>query len=173
MPTDKKQATVADLAERMRECTVVISTDFRGLPVNELTALRSHLRERSLEYRVVKNRLAALAAHEAGREELVPLLQEATGLMLGHGDSLEAVKAIDEYVRTTRSRLVVRSGLMDGELVSGAQLSVLASLPSKEVLLAKLMGQLQSPLYWLAGVLNSPIQGLAILLQRRAEQIVA
>ena len=173
MPTEKKREQVADLAELMRQCTIAISTDFRGLRVTEMTSLRRHLEERSLTYRVVKNRLAALAAKEAGREELAQLLQESTGLTLGYGDPLEAIKALDEHVRATRLRLVVRSAVMDGQLLSGAQITTLASLPSKEVLLARLMAQFQGPLYRLVNILNSPLQGLAYLLQRRAEQIAS
>ncbi len=173
MPTEKKREQVAELAELMRRCTIAISTDFRRVRVNEMTGLRRHLHERSLTYRVVKNRLAALAAKEAGREELAQLLQESTGLALGYGDPLEAIKAFDEHIRAARLQLVVRSAVLDGQLLSAAHLATLASLPSKEALLARLMAQFQAPLYRLVNILNSPIQGLAILLQRRAEQLAS
>ena len=171
MPTEKKRQEVADLADRFQRSTIVIGTDFRGLPVNELTDLRRRLREESVEYRVVKNRLAVLAAQAAGKETLAQVLEGSTGLAIGYADPLTVAKVLDEHVKTTRSRLVVRSALMDGTLYNAAQISALAALPSKDELLSRLLGQLQSPITQLATVLNGTIKGLAVVLQRRAEQL--
>ena len=171
MPTEKKRQEVAELADRFQRATIVIGTDFKGLPVNEMTALRRRMREQSVEYRVVKNRLAALAAQEAGKEMIAQVLESSTGLAIGYDDPLTVAKALDEFVKSTRSRLVVRSALMDGTLYNAAQISALAALPSKEELLARLLGQLQAPITQLASVLNGTIRGLAVVLQRRAEQL--
>lgn len=171
MPTEKKRQEVAELADRFQRSTIVISTDFRGLPVNEMTELRKRLSEQSIEYRVVKNRLAALAAKDAGKESLTEVLENSTGLAIGYEDPLIVAKILDEYVKSTRSRLIVRSALMDGVIYNAAQVGALASLPSKEELLSRLLGQLQAPITQLASVLNGTIQGLAVVLQRRSEQL--
>ena len=171
MPTETKRRIIAELADQLTRSTLTIATDFSGLSVNELTELRRRLRARSAEYRVVKNRLAALAAKEAGKDEFVGLLEGSTGIVFGYGEAVDAAKALDEFIRTTRSQLVVRNGILEGGLLSRGQVIALASLPPKEELLARLLGQLQAPVARLVNVLNGPIQGLAIVLQRRAEQL--
>jgi large subunit ribosomal protein L10 len=171
VPTEKKKQEVADLADRFQRATIVIGTDFRNLPVNQMTNLRKQLREGSVEYRVVKNRLAMLAAREAGKDALTEVFEGSTGLAIGYGDPLAVTKVLDEYVKSTRSQLVVRSALMDGTLYNGAQIAALAALPSKDELLSKLLGQLQAPITQLATVLSGTIKGLAVVLQRRAEQL--
>ena len=86
---------------------------------------------------------------------------------------MAAAKAVDEYVRQTRSELKVRKGVMDGALVTEAQVLAIAALPGKEQLLAKLLGQMNAPISGLVTVLAGPARGLAIVLQRRAEQLGA
>ena len=173
MPTEAKRQTVAELADRIRRCTMAVATDFTNLGVNDMTELRRRTRERDVEYRVVKNRLARLAAVEAGSPGFAELLEGSSGIAFGYGEPLEVAKILDEFIKATRSRLVIRNALMGGEVVSAAQVIVLANLPSKNELLAKLMGQLQSPVAGLMNVLNGPIRGLSIVLQRRAEQLGA
>ncbi len=173
MPTEKKRDIVAALVERFRGCTVAIGTDFRGLSAKQMTELRQRLREQSVGYLVVKNRLAVLAAKEAGLEVFTQLLEGSTGIAFGQGEPSETAKAVDEYIKSTRSGLVVRSAVMDGELLSAAQVAVLASLPSKQELLVKLLGQMNAPIAGLVNVLNGPIQALTIVLQRRGEQLAA
>lgn len=171
MPTEKKRDIVAALTEQFRQCTIAIATDFRGLSASELAVLRQRLRERSVGYRVVKNRLAVLAAREAGMDAFTQLLEGTTGLAFGRQEAAEAAKALDEYIRSTRSSLVIRSAVLDGELLTAAQVTALATLPPKEELLARLMGQMNAPITGIVNVLNGPIQALALVLQRRAEQL--
>ncbi len=173
MPTDAKRAQVADLAERIKRATIAIATDFSGLGVNDMTELRRRLREQNVEYRVVKNRLAVLAASEAGVEPFKELLEGTTGVVFGYGDAIAAAKAVDEFIKQTRSPMIVRKGVMDGEVISAAQLSALASLPSRDALIAKLLGQMNAPITGLVSVLSGPVRGLAMVLQRRADQLVA
>ena len=171
MPTEAKRTEVADLAERIGRSTIAIATDFTGLKVNQLTELRRRLKERDAEYRVVKNRLAALAATQAGNEAFRELLEGVTGIVFGYGEPESAAKTVYEYVRQTRSALRMRNAIMGGEVLSPAQVSALAALPSKQELLARLLGQLNAPIAGLVHVLSGPVRGLAIVLQRRAEQL--
>ncbi len=173
MPTDAKRAQVADLAERIKRATIAIATDFTGLGVNDMTELRRRLREQNVEYRVVKNRLAVLAASEAGVEPFKELLEGTTGVVFGYGDAIAAAKVVDEFIKQTRSPMIVRKGVMDGEVISAAQLSALASLPSRDELIAKLLGQMNAPITGLVSVLSGPVRGLAMVLQRRADQLAA
>ena len=171
MPTEAKRQAVAELAELIKGSTVAIATDFSGLSASHLTELRHRLREHSAQYRVVKNRLALLAAQEAGQEPFTHLLQRCTGIIFGHGEATATAKALDEFVKATRSTLVVRNGFMDGRLLTEQQVATLATLPSKDELISRFLGQLQAPIAGLLRVLTGPVQGLTILLQRRADQL--
>ena len=171
MPTDAKRENVADLADRIKRSTIAIATDFSGLGVNQLTELRRRLREQGVEYRVVKNRLAALAATEAGVEGFRELLEGVTGIVFGYGEPEAAAKAVDQYVKQTRSPLRIRNGIIGSEVLTAAQVNAIAVLPSKQELLARLLAQLNAPAAGLVNVLSGPIRGLAIVLQRRAEQL--
>ena len=173
MPTEAKREAVADLSERLRRAAIVIATDFSGLKVNQMTELRNRLREQGVEYRVVKNRIASIAAGESGVEAFHDLLEGVTGVVLGYDDPIAAAKAVSDFVRQTRADLKVRKGVMDGALLSEAQVVTLAALPGRDELIARLLGQMNAPISGLVNVLSGPIRGLAIVLQRRAEQLDA
>lgn len=173
MPTEAKEAAVADLAARIKRSTIAIATDFSGLSVNEITALRKQLRDSGVEYRVVKNRIAAIAADQAGVAPFKDILEGSTGIVFGYDDVVAAAKAVSDYVKETRVELKIRNGVMNGEPLSAQQVSVLAALPPKDQLVAKLLGQMNAPITGLVMVLTGPIRGLAVVLQRRAEQLAA
>jgi large subunit ribosomal protein L10 len=173
MPTEAKEAAVADLADRMSRSSIAIATDFSGLSVNDITELRKRLREQGVEYKVVKNRIAAIAAAQSGVESFKEILEGATGVVFGYDDVVAAAKVVDEYVKQTRVELKIRNGVMDGAVITPVQISALAALPPKDELIAKLLGQMNAPIAGLVQVLNGTISGLAIVLQRRAEQLGA
>lgn len=184
MPTEKKRRLVQELKERLSRCTIAVATDYVGLTANEMTQLRKHLRDRGVEYRVVKNTLTWIAADEAARAQVKSIVQGPTALALGYGDPAEVPKALAEYIRATRSNLVIRGAELDGRALSAAQVASLVTLPSREVLLGQLTGQLQAPVASLVGVLSSPIGGLlgilsaplsslSALLQARVRQLEA
>ena len=182
MPTQKKIDEVQMLAEKLSQATVAVSADFSSMPVKSMTALRKHLREADVEFRVVKNTLTLRAADAAGRPEVKELLEGPTGLALGFADPLTPIKTIHDYVRTNRLPMVVRAAtMMDGRVYKDAQLTLLTTLPPREVLLAQLLGQMASlptrlvrainqPLQGLANVMNGPLVGLANVLQARIDQ---
>ena len=173
MPTEAKREAIADLTDKLGRAAITIATAFSGLSVNQMTELRRRLREVGVEYRVVKNRLAALAADGAGLELFKELLDGSTGVVIGYGEPVAAAKALDEFVKQTRSELKVRKGVMDGALITESQVAALAALPAKDQLLAMLLGQMNAPISGLVNVLTGPVRGLAIVLQRRAEQLGA
>ena len=94
-------------------------------------------------------------------------------MVLGYDDPVAAAKAVNDYVRQSRAELKVRKGVMDGALISEAQVVALAALPGKDELVAKLLGQMNAPISGLVNVLSGPTRALAIVLQRRAEQLGA
>lgn len=164
MPTEQKRSRVEDLSKKIGECTIAIATDLRGLPVNSVTQLRRELLKHGIEYRVVKNTLAGLAAEKAGHPEFKELLDGTTAIAFGYADPVETARVLNDYVRANRLQLAIRSGVMDGEVLTKAQLTVLVNLPPRDELIARLMGQLSSPTVRLVNVLNAPLVGIANVL---------
>ena len=170
MPTEKKVQQVEMLKEKLSQCVIAIATDYRGLSVNAMTDLRRRLREKGIEYKVVKNTLIYRAAEEADRPEIVEVVKETTGIAFGYGDPVEAAKAIDDFIRTSRLPLSIRGAVLDRQVLSGDNVSALAKLPPKEVLVAQVLGQMKAPITGLVLALSGTMRGLVTVLQRHIEQ---
>ena len=173
MPTPRKVAMLAATKRRMERASIAISADYRGLTVAQLTELRRALRPANVEVNIVKNTLAAMAAREAGRPELAELLSGPTALAIGFGDPIAPVKLLTEHLRARRMQLVIHGGWLEGKVLSRAEVESLATLPSKEQLIADVVGKLQSPLYNFAGLLQASIRNFAGLVDARAKQLEA
>lgn len=170
MPTERKREIVEALRKKISECTIAIATDYRGLSAPAMTELRRSLREKGVEFRVVKNTLTYRAAEEANKPHLREVVQETTGLVFGYGDPAEAAKAVDDYIRTSRSSLAIRGAILDGQVLTRDQVASLARLPTREVLLGRILGQMMAPITSLVFTLNAPLAGLATVLKRHIEQ---
>ena len=169
MPTEAKVATVAQLTKELAEGGPAIVADYRGLTVAELTTMRRNLRDHGVRYQVVKNRLARIAAKEAGRDSLVALLDGPTGLATGGADEVALARAFLDATRTYRT-VVVRGGVIGNRMFDGAAVTKLATLPPREVLLAQLAGGMQAPVGTLAGLFAAPLRNLGYALSQVAEQ---
>lgn len=170
MPTPEKVEAVQKIAEKLSRTTLVIATDYRGLTVADLTRLRRKLGESGIEYHVVKNTLTRIAAEQVGREQLAGLLEGPTAVAFGYGDPVEPARVLLDYIRSSRVELKVKGGLLDGRLLAQADLVQLATLPSREVLLARVVGGIQGPLVSLVNVLNAPLVNLVRALQQISEK---
>lgn len=173
MPTPRKVAMLAEIKDRMERASVAISADFRGLTVAQLTDLRRAMRPANSEVNIVKNTLAAMAATQAGRPEMAELLTGPTALAIGFGDPVAPVKALTEHLRTRRMTLDIHGGWLEGKILTRAEVESLATLPSKEQMIADVVGKLQSPLYNFAGLLQASIRNFAGLVEARAKQLEA
>jgi len=182
MPTKRKLETIEELKERFTRCTITVVTDHTGMGANTLMELRRNMLERDVEYRVVKNTLTYLAADAADKPQIREIVQGPTALAFGYGDPVEAAKALEEYIRVNRSPMAIKGAVMEGRTLSASQVTALSKLPPRAELLARLLGQAQTPLYGLMGqlqapmykmldVLNRPLASLAVLLQQRMEQL--
>ena len=171
MPTEEKIKAVDEMRQWMENCTVAISTDYTGLAVGQMTELRRVLRAKGVQYRVVKNTLAHLAADAATKPAMKDIVQGPTGIAFGFGDPTESAKALSEFIRSSRSPLTIRGGVMGDRGLTAREVGTLAMLPSKEELIANLLGRLQGPVAGLVYVLNAPISGLARVLQRQVEKM--
>ena len=171
MPTERKVQAVQDMQEWLDGATIVISTDYAGLPVTDMTALRRALRERDVRYKVVKNTLAYIAADNVGKPELKEIIQGPSAIAFGYGEPTDPAKALADFIRDTRSPLEIRGAVLDGRVLDGEQVQQLANLPSKDELISQMLARMQSPISGLVNVLNGPIAGLARVLQGRIDQI--
>ncbi|HWO93252.1 MAG TPA: 50S ribosomal protein L10 [Dehalococcoidia bacterium] len=171
MPTAKKVQQVEELRDLVSRATIAISTDYRGLTVSQLQALRRRLRDAGVEIHVVKNTLAHRAATEAGREGLSQIIEGPTALAIGFDDVVAPAKALTEFVRQSRLTVPIRGAYTDGQVLSSADVADLASAPPREELLARIAGGLQSPLVNLMALLSATVRELAGLIDARAGQL--
>lgn len=171
MPTPRKVAMLAEIKSQMERASIAISADYRGLTVAQITELRRALRPAGAEVKVVKNTLAAMAAKEAGREELAQILKGPTALTFGFDDPIAPVKAFTEHLRSKRLNIEVHGGWLEGRVLTRAEVESLATMPPKEQLLADVVGKLQAPLYGFAGLLQASIRNFAGLIEARANQL--
>ena len=173
MPTPHKAEQVALLTDKLRRAKVAVLADYRGLTVSQMEDLRSRLRGGDVEFRVVKNTLARRAAVETGNDDFQASLAGPVAIAFGYDDLATPIKLLQDFTRQTRLRLDIVGGLVEGRTMSSDQLRRLAELPSREVLIAQLMGTVQSPIATLATALNSPLAQLAGALESYKNQLEA
>ncbi len=157
---EQKAEQVEVLAEKLKRAKVALLTDYRGLTVPQIQDLRGKLRTADVEFRVVKNTLARRAADAAGVAALQKELEGPVAIAFGYDDLSLPSRLINEWVRATRLKLDVKGGLVEGRVFSPDQVKQLADLPSRETLIAQLMGTLQSPVGQLVGIMQTPLQQL-------------
>ena len=163
---EQKAEQVDVLTEKLKRAKVAVLTDYRGLKVSQIQELRGKLRGAGVEYRVIKNTLARRAATAAGHEALEAELKGPVAIAFGYDNDLGAPsKLINEFVRATRLKLDIVGGLVEGRVFSPDQMKQLADLPSRETLIAQLMGTLQSPVAQLVGIMQTPLQQLLGVLE--------
>jgi large subunit ribosomal protein L10 len=171
VPTARKEETVKELQDRVARCTISIGTQYAGMSVAEMTQLRRRMRDSGVEVRVVKNSLLRRAADAAGRATVADVATGPTAIIFGYGDVAVAAKVVQEYLRTARNTLTVNAAWVDGQIIPAAGLGDLASLPSREQMLANLLGGLRSPIQTFAGLISGTIQAFAGLIDARAKQL--
>jgi large subunit ribosomal protein L10 len=168
-PKPEKVAEVEALEQQLRNSAVVILTDYRGLSVSEIGALRLKLREASLEYRVAKNTLLHRAAEQAGVGGLAPYLVGPTAVVFGRDDPGVPARILQEFIRQYR-KLEIKGGVVEGQALGPDGVQALATLPTKLELVAKLLGTIQSPLRGLVTVLTGPQRALVTALDAVRKQ---
>ena len=172
MPTQAKVETVGELKSRLDGVTTVLLAEYRGLTVLQLAELRKQLKAVSAEYKIVKNRLARLALTGSSLSSLSANLKGPTGLVLATGDPVSVAKALTNFARTNQA-LVVKIGVVDGQVLQPEGLKALAELPSRDALRAQIVGTLQGPLASLVGLLQAPQRQLVYVLEQRGAQAAA
>ena len=151
MKRTEKEQLVTDLTDKIRGASAVYYTDFTGLNVKRMTELRRRLRRAGVEYVVIKNTLALRAVNESGLAG--SRLRGPTGIVVGK-DAVAAAKVLSDFAKENDQKPEVKGGLLDGRVIQPAQVQQLASLPSREQLLAELGAGLMSPMASFVGAMN-------------------
>jgi large subunit ribosomal protein L10 len=173
MSRQKKAQIIDSLQEALAKCSIGVLTDYRGLSASEITILRRRLGESDVRYRVVKNTLARFAAERAGRTDLANSFEGPVAIAFGYGDIVEPARALADYIRISKSELTIKGGFLSDRLLTADEVTTLSKLPSREILLAKVLGGMQSPIAGLVNCLTAPITGVARVLQARIKQLEA
>lgn len=162
MPSEKvleaKKAQVAEVIDVLKEAQTGVLVDYRGLTVEEDTALRTKLREANVKYFVMKNTLHLRAAKEVGLEALEEALHGPTAIAVSSEDAVAPAKVLSDFAKDNE-KLEIKSGFMDGAIMSLDEIKTLAATPNMETLIAKMMGSLNSPISALARTLAAISDG--------------
>ena len=156
---EAKKQIVSEIKGKLESAQSVVFYDYRGLTVEQVTKLRNDCRKAGVEYVVLKNTMVELAAKELGIEGLDDHLKGPTAVAFGMADAVAPAKILSEFVKSIK-KTEIKCGLVDGQVIDANGVDALAQLPPKEVLIAKMMGSLNSPITGFVGVLSATLRSL-------------
>lgn len=159
-----KSQNVEEIKEKISRAQSVVLVDYRGLNVEQLTELRSEYRKANVEYKVYKNTMMRFAFKDSGLEEFNEHLTGPNAIAFGYDDPVQAAKITAEFAKKNE-KIEIKAGIVDGKIINVDGVNNLASLPSREVLIAQALGGLNAPIQGFANVLQGTIRGLATVLQ--------
>ncbi len=173
MKKEAKAEIIDALAEGISRSQAGVVTSYQGLPTPELVKLRRKLKEAGVEFKVVKNTLARRAADGAGKGFLAGHLDGPIAMALSYKEATAPAKAMTEYIKASGINMKLLGGFLPDRWLSAAQVDALAALPSRQVLIGRVLGGLAAPIYGLVNSLTSPMLGLVWALQARIQQMEA
>lgn len=166
---NKKREVINELSNKMKSAKAMVFADYRGLTVEQDTDLRAALRKAGVEYKVIKNTLARFAAKENELDELDSFFNGPTAMASSETDPVAPAKILSEYAKKY-NKLELKVGVVEGKIIDTNGIKALAELPSREVLIAKVLGGFNAPISGLVNILNGNIRGLVVALNAIAEQ---
>jgi len=166
---EEKKAAIDELHEKFARAKTAVITGYSGINVEQISVLRSKLRQSKVEYRVVKNTLARKAAEGTGLEILKDHFVGPVGIALGYDDVVAPAKVLFEFSKT-QAKLELKFGVLDGKLLKQADIKALASLPSLNALRGRIAGLLQAPASRIVGVLAAPGGQIARVIKAKADK---
>lgn len=169
MPNAHNIDTLAKIKEDLADVTAVWVVDYRGLTVKEVQALRSDIREADASMKVYKNTLMHIALEEMELPNIDAVLEGPSAFVFASNDPVASAKAIKDFAKKNQN-LVIKGGMMDGQFVDAAQVEAIAALPSREELIAKLLGTISNPMVKMVRVCNGPMEAFARCVSQIAEQ---
>lgn len=153
MNKQNKQEVVAEVHEKLTKATAVFLADFRGMTVEKATTLRNDLRGAAVEYQVIKNTLLEIASADTETAALVPHFKGPTAVAITYTDPVAAAKVLTKYAKDQQAAFKLKAGVLSGKTISVADIQALADLPSREVLIAKMLGSMNAPASNFVGLL--------------------
>ncbi len=161
MLKERKEQIVKEFSDLFLNSTLVLLTDYKGMNVEKMNSLRDELYKVDSRYVVIKNTLLKIALKDANlyREEMDPSLEGTTAMLYTSGDPILALKAFHKFMDDNKMP-TVKSGIIDGKFIDAEEAKVLSKLPPKDVLLARLVGQMQAPIYGFHAVLSGVMRKL-------------
>jgi large subunit ribosomal protein L10 len=170
----EKEMSVAQVREAMKNAKSVVLADNKGMTVKQVTKLRKELREAGVDLKVAKNTLIRIAAKDLGIEGLDKFLHGTTTLAFSNNEEATAAKKIrDFFAKDKDPKFVMKAGILEGKVLDANGVKELADLPSREVLLAQVLGGIQAPLQGVAGAINGLLSSFAYALDARIKQLEA
>lgn len=166
---EDKQQVVAEIEQRLKDASLIVFTDYRGLNVEEVSELREKLRVPGVEFKVLKNTMTRFALRNVGYQDVADQLHGPNAVLFSNEDVVGPAKTIFDFVRQ-HPNLEVKMGILEGQTVSAEKVKQLADLPPREVLLAQVVGTMQAPITSFVRVLNANITGLVRTLDQIREQ---
>jgi large subunit ribosomal protein L10 len=154
----------------MEQLRAVVLTDFKGLNVGQMSQLRQRLREEKISYSVVKNTMIKLASKGTSLEKLEGYFEGPTAIAICYGDPVPLARILTEFQKTLPA-LGIKAGLIEGKIASSEEVKALASMPSREILFAQILGEIQTSGVQLAGTLLSAVQEVLSIIQARVDQL--
>jgi large subunit ribosomal protein L10 len=155
MARPRKEQMVSEAEEIFSRSVSMVFTDYRGLTNAQLTALRNDLRAKNVYYKVVKNTLANIAADKTKIEGLQEILKGPVAVAYSYESITVAPKSLLDHLKSKNIEMEIKGGFYDGKAVSGSEIKEIASIPSREVLISRVLGGILSPMYGLVMVLNA------------------
>jgi large subunit ribosomal protein L10 len=171
MPTEKKKQIMDGLEKTFVQSNSGIMTDYRGLKTADIVSLRRKLKETGAEFHVVKNTLARIAAQKAGKDQIGSIFEGPMAIAFVKDDISKSAKVLTDHIAATKMAMTVKGGFLGNKLLTPREITTIAGLPSRQVLIGKVMGGIQGPLYALMNQVNAPLRGLVTVLQGRIKQL--
>lgn len=161
MPTPAKQKAIEELNDVFAKATSAVLANYQGISASGLTALRAHLKSRSLDFRVVKNTLAQRAAKDTPFEALESEFTGPVSILVSYDDPVAPAKALADFAKTKPEKNPeILCGLVDGKKISQAEVNELSQLPSKDVLISQMLSVFQGPTTQFVGVFSAMLRKL-------------
>jgi len=166
---EEKKQIVQEIKEKVEKAQGIVLVDYRGLTVEEVTQLRRNYRKAGVEYKVYKNTLMRFAFKELGLEDFNEYLKGPSAIAFGYDDPVQPAKVTNDFAKEHEA-LEIKAGIVDGKIVSIEEIKALANLPSKEVLIAQVLGGFNAPIAGFVNVLQGTIRSLVYALNAIKEK---
>ncbi|MGA2464052.1 MAG: 50S ribosomal protein L10 [Thermodesulfobacteriota bacterium] len=170
MNRKEKKQIISDFNKKIEGYKAVVLTHYRGLNVDQMNHLRKRLREEKVSYHVIKNTLMRLASKGTDLEKLGDYFEGPTAIAISYGDPILLAKVLLEFIKTQPS-LKIKVGLIEGRVAPPEEVKALATMPSREVLLAQILGEIQTSGGQVMGAILSILQQMLGIIQARVDQL--